>query len=100
MVACSGGRGDHVGDLLEMRFTRKRTEQASSLLGFPWAHVLRVVGQGGNELVVDAGLNENARGRGAVLAGVEVTGNRDAFNRALEVDVIENDDGALPPSSR
>ena len=54
-----------------------------------------VVGQGGDELVVDA-LGHQHAGRGrAVLAGVEVARDRDALHRGLDVGVVEDDDGRL-----
>ena len=44
---------------------------------------LRLLGQPGDDVVVDLRAGEHARGRGAVLAGVVVAGAGDRLQRAL-----------------
>ena len=51
---------------------------------------LHRVGQGCQELVIDAALRHHAGGGGAVLTRVEVAGGSDALDRQLDVDVIED----------
>src|SRR5829696_152271 len=57
--------------------------------------VLRLLGERGHEVVVDAGTGEHPGGGGAVLAGVEVAGHRDGLGGRLEVGVVEDDDRRL-----
>ena len=52
---------------------------------------LRLLGEPGDDVVVDARAGEHARRGGAVLAGVVVAGAGDRLQRALEVDVVEDD---------
>ncbi len=56
---------------------------------------LRLLGQRVHEVAVDLGSGEHARGRGAVLAGVEVARDRDVLRGRGDVDVIEDDDRRL-----
>ena len=65
------------------------------VVGQPGRGVLRLLGEGGDEVVVDAGPGEHAGGRRAVLAGVEVAGDRDALGGLLDVGVVEDDDRRL-----
>ena len=57
--------------------------------------VLHVRGHRGDELVVHALVHEDAGRRRAVLAGVEVAGDRDALDGLLDVGVVEHDDRRL-----
>ena len=61
---------------------------------------LRLVGEAGDDVVVDLRAREHARGGGAVLAGVVVAGAGDRLQRALEATSSKTMTGALPPSSR
>jgi hypothetical protein len=45
---------------------------------------------------VNVFVNENASSGGAVLTGIEVTGNRDSLNCAGDVGVIKNEDRRFP----
>ncbi len=54
-----------------------------------------VLGQGGDEVVVDARTSDHPRCRGAVLSGVEVAGRGDGFHGCLQIRVIEDDNGRL-----
>ena len=52
---------------------------------------LGLLGQPGDDVVVDLGAGEHARRGRAVLAGVVVAGAGDRLERGLEVDVVEHD---------
>ena len=54
-----------------------------------------VLGERGDEVVVDPRAREHARRGGAVLAGVEVAGDGDALDGGLDVGVVEDDDRGL-----
>ena len=56
---------------------------------------LRLLGERIDEVPIDAGAGEHARGGRAVLAGVEVAGARDALGGGLDVGVVEHDDRGL-----
>ena len=60
------------------------------MLGGPVAGVLRLLGEARTKSSEPAGLRA-ARGRRAVLAGVEVAGDGDVLGRQLEVGVVEHD---------
>ena len=71
-------------------------KRASSSSGRPdRCRAPRVVGERGHEVVVDAGGDQDAGGGRAVLAGVEVAGDRDALDRGLDVGVVEDHDRRL-----
>ena len=71
-------------------------EEGVRVVGEPdRGRALRVVGERGDEVVVDVRGGEHAGGRGAVLAGVEVAGDGDALDRRLDVGVVEDDDRRL-----
>ena len=67
----------------------------SSSSGSPVLTRLGRLGQGGGEVAVDARPGEHACRRRAVLAGVEVAGDRDALDGGLDVGVVEHDDRRL-----
>ena len=54
-----------------------------------------LVGERGDELVVDRRAGDDARGRGAVLAGVPVAGGAQRLGREVHVGVVEDDDRRL-----
>ena len=56
---------------------------------------LRLLDQGGDELVVDPRTGEHPGGGRAVLAGVEVAGDGDPLGGRLDVGVVEDDDRCL-----
>ncbi len=56
---------------------------------------LGLLGQPGDEVVVDLAAREHARRRGAVLPGVVVAGAGDGLQRGLELDVVEHHDRRL-----
>jgi hypothetical protein len=51
--------------------------------------------EGCDEVVVDPRAGQHPGGGGAVLAGVEVARDRDAFDGSVEVGVVEDDDRRL-----
>src|SRR5690606_23005247 len=53
------------------------------------------LGQRGDEVVVDRLVDQHAGGGGAVLAGVEVAGDRDVLDGLGDVDVLEDHDRRL-----
>ena len=57
--------------------------------------VLRLLGERGDEVVVDAGTGQHAAGGGAVLAGVEPAGGADGLGGLLDVGVVEHHDRRL-----
>ena len=65
----------------------------------PCLRVVRLLGERGDEVVVDAG-GEHAGGRCAVLTCVEEACDGDRLGRLIQVGVVEVMTGALPPSSR
>ena len=69
---------------------------ASSSSGRPTlALALGVLRYRGDEVVVDARTGDDPRGRGAVLPGVEVSGDGDGLHGRLQIRVVEDDDGRL-----
>ena len=67
----------------------------SSLSGHARGRATGLLGQRGDEVVVDAGAGEHAGRGGAVLAGVEVAGDGDALGGGFDVGVVEHDDRRL-----
>ena len=86
---------DHAGDPLELVGVVERAVEDVLVVGQAGLDALGLLGEGGHEVVVDAGPGEHAGGGGAVLAGVEVAGDRDVLGGLLEVGVVEDDDRRL-----
>ena len=83
----------HPGELVRVVH---RAEEGVRVVGQPdRGRPLGVLGERGDEVVVDARGGEHAGGGGAVLAGVEVAGDGDALDRRLDVGVVEDDDRRL-----
>ena len=65
------------------------------VVGHAGLGVARLLGERVGEVVVHARADEHAGRGGAVLAGVEVAGDRDVLGGVLEVGVVEHDDRRL-----
>ncbi len=86
---------DHAGDVLELGGVVQGTVEHFLVVGAAGLGALRLFGEGGDEVVVDAGGGEHTGGGRAVLAGVEVAGYRYGLGRRFEVCVVEDDDRGL-----
>ena len=84
---------DDVRDLVRVV---DRAEERVGVVGHAdLGRALGVLGERGDEVVVDAGPGEHAGRGGAVLAGVEVAADGDALDGGLDVGVVEDDDRRL-----
>ena len=94
--AWSGAPVDEAADVRELVGVVDRAEQHVLVVGHAGLGVLSACSvERGDEVVVDAGPGEHAGRRGAVLAGVEVAGDRDALGGGGDVGVVEHDDRRL-----
>ena len=92
--AARSKNADHPVELVGV-VDRRRTARPRRRAVRSWSLSLRLLGERGDEVVVDAGRGEHPGRRGAVLAGVEVAGDGDALGGGLEVGVVEHDDRRL-----
>ena len=82
---------DDPADVRELAGVVERPVEHLAVVGRPGLGVARLLGERGDEVVVHARARQYAgRGR-AVLAGVEVAGDRDVLGGELEVRVVEDD---------
>ncbi len=86
---------DEAGDALELGGVVQRSERDIRIIGQARGGLRGLLGQCLDESVIDPGSREDPGGGRAVLAGVEVAGDRDAFRGGLHVGVIEYDAGRL-----
>ena len=82
---------DEAADVRELVGVVERAVEHLAVVGRPGLRVARLLGERGDEVVVDARARQHAgRGR-AVLPGVEVAGDRDVLGGEREVGVVEDD---------
>ena len=87
---------DHALDLVGLRLRDQRAHvEVVGVGGVAPLDRLHLVGQGGDEPVVDGRAGDHAAGRGAVLAAVPVAGRLDDLGRELDVGVVEHDHRGL-----
>ena len=100
--AWSGSRSMKPLTRVELVGVVDRAEERVLVVGQPdRRRAARVLGERGDEVVVDAGRREHPGRRGAVLAGVEVAGDRRCPRRRPRCRRRRRRrPGALPPSSR
>jgi hypothetical protein len=85
---------DEPADPLELVGVVERAVSTSSSSGGRWC-AGGLLGERGDEVVVDAGRGDDPGGRGAVLTGVEVAGDGDGLGGGLDVGVVEDHDRGL-----
>ena len=90
-----GQPGDEPGHPVQLAGVVQRTEGRVLVVRAGRYLRLGLLGQRRGELVVDPRAGEHPGGRGAVLAGVEVAGDRDGLGGLLRVGVVEDDDRRL-----
>ena len=81
--------------LVELALVDDRADMRAGLERVVDDEALQALGQRLDEAVVDAGLHDQARGRGAALAGGEEGAVDGAFDRDLQVGVVEHDERVL-----
>ena len=87
---------DHARDVRDLVGVVDRAEERVRVVGHADLGRARgVLGERGDEVVVDPRAREHAGGGRAVLSGVEVAGDRDALDGRLDVGVVEDDDRGL-----
>ena len=92
LAALGDGVGDELLDLLDRLLVDQRALLHAVLEAGADLQLAGGRGKLLDELVVDAGLHEEAVGADAGLAGIAVLGGDRAFDRAVDVGVVEDDE--------
>ena len=92
LAALGLGVGDELLDLLDRLLVDQRALLRAVLEARTDLQLARRSGQLLDELVIDAGLNEEAVGADAGLAGIAVLRDHGALDRAVDVGVVEDDE--------